>query len=902
MAKKKIAIGGITRNTSVHNSVDGTMDELVGWRCLDGNLRPAQEYEDTGLQLGLHEKLMYVHKYGDYCHYVIYKSGIDGNSLMVYSSIGREEDSVVLSTDIEEVLGVTSIGNILIVSTATGLKEYIYKSGSYGEFKRANLPLLEIRQKKESEIHSASTDVPAAVSPDKWYGEFELPSSGSQVNNFGDINFALENGSTFEWKRNNVKDEAYKKNWFVDGMYVRYGLRLYDGNYIYVSPPVLVKQIGDYVYQGYADYHRLDVDGDGYNDAYGIQYFRDSVVYSDTYSLSLVCTEAGSVDSDVYPAVDIFVSLPIDRYAGVDRISQTETFLSPDGGTTWDKEKGWYYTKWNVAKYRKPINPEENINYYKVAEIKTAELAVGYVKKMEVGDQMSYIEQLPALDYNTRPHEYYPGGMSVYNNRLHIYRLNERLFGGWILPYYTYTKTEDGTTSGTAINRAVSVVYLSDAAENYSAKAVHGEGESYLTLSELLSYPDGRATRLVIAWEDKPGLNRYKIDVLLTEHPFQDIAYYYKEGATIESMREMLSLAEFEELYNMATDNVIYRPNVMKVSELNNPSVFPVDTTYTIGSGTITATAVATKAISQGQFGQYPLYVFTSDGVYTMQTGLGDTVYSNMAPVSRHVCKNIDTICPIDDAVVFGTEQGLFVMQGGDAVNISVPIDEHGIINTEEHSLRAQSVAVTGKSYVRHTLRTLIREGKTAFHYKGGEILLYIPDSGIVYAYSITNRLWQSYSLKLSYTVERYPDLLLVSDMSLIPVEPLDASGTGQRVMELADEDASEVADEMLLVTQPMQLDSSLYYKGSVRLHILSYLAGGDDCMAKIGLLGSNDGIEYSIVWQREMMVKRLFNPVISLPGASYRFYSLVLYCNNVYKQSYINGFEIEYDNRFEEK
>lgn len=891
MAKKKIAIGGITRNTSVHNSVDGTMDELVGWRCLDGNLRPAQEYEDTGLQLGLHEKLMYVHKYGDYCHYVIYKSGIYGNSLMVYSSIGREEDSVVLSTDIEEVLGVTSIGNILIVSTATGLKEYIYKSGSYGEFKRANLPLLEIRQKKESEIHSASTDI-YLTEP------IALPSSGSQVNVFGDADFQINNGATFEWMRNNVKDEAYNKDWFVDDIYVRYGLRLYDGNYIYVSPPVLVKRIGDYVYQGYADYH--GVDGAPGNMDFGIDWFRDSIVYSDTYSLSLVCTEVGSVDSDVYPAVDIFVSLPIDQYAGVERVALTEVFDAPENGNWGDR--GWYYTKWNVAKYRKPINPEENINYYKVAEIKTAELAVGYVKKMEVGDQMSYIEQLPALDYNTRPHEYYPGGMSVYNNRLHIYGLNERLFGGWILPYYTYTKTEDGTTSGTAINRAVSVVYLSDAAENYSAKAVHEEGESYLTLSELLSYPDGRATRLVIAWEDKPGLNRYKIDVLLTEHPFQDIAYYYKEGATIESMREMLSLAEFEELYNMATDNVIYRPNVMKVSELNNPSVFPVDTTYTIGSGTITATAVATKAISQGQFGQYPLYVFTSDGVYTMQTGLGDTVYSNMAPVSRHVCKNIDTICPIDDAVVFGTEQGLFVMQGGDAVNISVPIDEHGIINTEEHSLRAQSVAVTGKSYVRHTLRTLIREGKTAFHYKGGEILLYIPDSGIVYAYSITNRLWQSYSLKLSYTVERYPDLLLVSDMSLIPVEPLDASGTGQRVMELADEDASEVADEMLLVTQPMQLDSSLYYKGSVRLHILSYLAGGDDCMAKIGLLGSNDGIEYSIVWQREMMVKRLFNPVISLPGASYRFYSLVLYCNNVYKQSYINGFEIEYDNRFEEK
>lgn len=887
MAKKKIAIGGITRNTSVHNSVDGTMDELVGWRCLDGNLRPAQEYKDTGLQLGLHEKLMYVHKYGDYCHYVIYKSGIDGNSLMVYSSIGREEDSVVLSTDIEEVLGVTSIGNILIVSTATGLKEYIYKSGSYGEFKRANLPLLEIRQKKESEIHSVMSDI--------YLTELTqlIPPSETDVINVGDMNFQVDNGATFQWQRNNVKDEAYKKNWFVDGMYVRYGLRLYDGNYIYVSPPVLVKRIGDYVYQGYGNYHSEDGD-------FGFDSFRNLETYSDTYSLSLVCTEVGSVDSDVYPAVDIFVSLPIDRYAGVDRVSETEVLNAPAGGNWGDK--GWYYTKWNVAKDRKPINPEENINYYKVAEIKTAELAVGYVKEMEVGDQMSYIEQLPVLDYNTRPHEYYPGGMSVYNNRLHIYGLNERLFGGWILPYYTYTKTEDGTTSGTAINRAVSVVYLSDAAENYSAKAVHGEGESYLTLSELLSYPDGRATRLVIAWEDKPGLNRYKIDVLLTEHPFQDIAYYYKEGATIESMREMLSQAEFEELYNMATDNVIYRPNVMKVSELNNPSVFPVDTTYTIGSGTITATAVATKAISQGQFGQYPLYVFTSDGVYTMQTGLGDTVYSNMAPVSRHVCKNIDTICPIDDAVVFGTEQGLFVMQGGDAVNISVPIDEHGIINTEVHSLRAQSVAVTGKSYVRHTLRTLIREGKTAFHYKGGEILLYIPDSGIVYAYSITNRLWQSYSLKLSYTVERYPDLLLVSDMSLIPVEPLDASGTGQRVMELADEDASEVADEMLLVTQPMQLDSSLYYKGSVRLHILSYLAGGDDCMAKIGLLGSNDGIEYSIVWQREMMVKRLFNPVISLPGASYRFYSLVLYCNNVYKQSYINGLEIEFDNRFEEK
>ena len=39
--------------------------------------------------------------------------------------------------------------------------------------------------------------------------------------------------------------------------------------------------------------------------------------------------------------------------------------------------------------------------------------------------------------------------------------------------------------------------------------------------------------------------------------------------------------------------------------------------------------ATATTALSTGQFGQFPLYVFTGEGVFALSVGTGDIAYAN---------------------------------------------------------------------------------------------------------------------------------------------------------------------------------------------------------------------------------------------------------------------------------
>ncbi len=66
--------------------------------------------------------------------------------------------------------------------------------------------------------------------------------------------------------------------------------------------------------------------------------------------------------------------------------------------------------------------------------------------------------------------------------------------------------------------------------------------------------------------------------------------------------------------------------NVLKVSALNSPMVFPVSQTYQPTNTEIVGLCSNTTALSQGQFGQPPLYVFATDGVYAMSVGTGNVV------------------------------------------------------------------------------------------------------------------------------------------------------------------------------------------------------------------------------------------------------------------------------------
>ena len=118
------------------------------------------------------------------------------------------------------------------------------------------------------------------------------------------------------------------------------------------------------------------------------------------------------------------------------------------------------------------------------------------------------------------------------------------------------------------------------------------------------------------------------------------------------------------------------RHNVMKVSMVENPFVFPAACTYTPSQSSIVGFSSNTTALSPGQFGQFPLYVFCSDGIWAMSVDTsGSVAYLTCNQVSREVCVNPASICGVGDGVLFAGKQGLMFIAGNSVSRVSAAVD-----------------------------------------------------------------------------------------------------------------------------------------------------------------------------------------------------------------------------------
>ena len=115
--------------------------------------------------------------------------------------------------------------------------------------------------------------------------------------------------------------------------------------------------------------------------------------------------------------------------------------------------------------------------------------------------------------------------------------------------------------------------------------------------------------------------------------------------------------------------------NVLFVSTHQNPFVFPVSSRITLPVGKILSVSSNTEAISQGQFGQFPLYAFTDDGIWALEVA-SDGKYTARQAVSREVAIN-SNIMQMDKALAFITAKGVSLLSGQNTEHISEIIREN---------------------------------------------------------------------------------------------------------------------------------------------------------------------------------------------------------------------------------
>ena len=118
--------------------------------------------------------------------------------------------------------------------------------------------------------------------------------------------------------------------------------------------------------------------------------------------------------------------------------------------------------------------------------------------------------------------------------------------------------------------------------------------------------------------------------------------------------------------------------NAINVSAPYNPFVFPVNYSYSFG-GEIKDIATSYLPISSTQVGQYPITVFTTNGIYALEQGSGAVLYGNVVPLQPHVIEGKALSTP--HGAFFTSSKNLYVLSGREAFSVSQALDGHRELN-----------------------------------------------------------------------------------------------------------------------------------------------------------------------------------------------------------------------------
>lgn len=121
--------------------------------------------------------------------------------------------------------------------------------------------------------------------------------------------------------------------------------------------------------------------------------------------------------------------------------------------------------------------------------------------------------------------------------------------------------------------------------------------------------------------------------------------------------------------------------NEINVSAPFNPFVFPVNYSYSFG-GEIIDIATSYLPISATQIGQYPLTIFTTNGIYAMEQGSGQVLYGNIVPLQPHVIDGKATSTPY--GTFFISSKDLYLLSGREAANVSGVLHGDRELNLKE--------------------------------------------------------------------------------------------------------------------------------------------------------------------------------------------------------------------------
>ena len=748
--RQEVILKGLTHSPSDYDCQDGELSTCLNLINEDGALHTIQQpiIVESSKNITIHKyssiELLHkvTHNHAIHSHYIIRSSDPQDRERwgwIEHDSVDDTPTEFLLGDDFH-VNSVCAIGNVLCFVGVKTTKYAIWKNGSYLVFGKDDLHFgVEIANTYHQDL---TLKVEAGDDFYKYFivedGNLKLYFNTSAIGTrkmFTDLD-AIANKKLAE-----LGTEYLKRNVFGVA-----ALRLYDGTYINVSNPFVLPSAESNFISRKINVYKNPVTPTAPNGK-----TITSGVGINKYTIEI--REIGNLQQydDIVQGVDVFLTngesfYQIDKSYPLASQDDIEWLFLDDMGA-----RDVHDTIGNMPFYHSIFIPLSEFGYPQV------------VKRPTQTEENISLADLNRISF---------GGTTAitYNNRLHIAGIRKNIDSSLVRQPYGY-KNEEYLTAIYEIPTNNGTYYLNGYIGNWQ---------------DIIAVPISDVKEIVV-YEKRTSGYRKKRFTLYSPSNF-GLSFFVKTltggiddimGGDWHNITESdwNAIKQKADSFAVSNSDDSYQPSLIRVSEADNPLVFHAKNSVQVGSSIVSAMAANTRPISEGQFGDAPLYAFTDEGVWVLMLGEEGT-YIARQPANRDICSNPNGILQIDDAVLFPTERGIMMQRGRESECITDVLDGFPFDFTLIYShskenlyypisiLELQDFEDGEVAYVR--FRKYMKNANMIYDYYDSRIIVFNPRYSYAYVYSLKSNLWGTMVNVFAKRVNSYPESYAINNAGKI--------------------------------------------------------------------------------------------------------------------------------------
>ncbi|MQN15096.1 hypothetical protein [Segatella copri] len=854
--RQEVILKGLTHSPSDYDCQDGELATCLNLINEDGALHPIHQpvVAEQNITLDAGDTIELVHKVTHnetiHSHYIIRKS----DDTWYWMEKGGDGTKNTIDLNGFHVNAVTAVGNIVNFVGEISIKYLYWIDDNYELFDRDNFNYGINIGFNDYDYKGGAAEF--SLGDEFWdYVTYESSSSGRKITGMN-VNQVSKVFNMFDAVINKTLSDKGKQwqKYFVFGVAA---IRLYDGTYYSISNIFKL---------GWNDSTLSSVSVDPYNKRL---WSIGPVIAAWTISANI-----DNLDkiSNLIQGIDIFLS-KAESFVNLE--SAAAKYVVPELN---DRDQGDMF--FTMMSGKEAANAIDSLSFYHSLFISKDEFGKELqLKRVEGTEESLPLANLYRSDL---------GGKCAitYNNRLHVGNVKEG-YNVDLISNITPNRAnvEELKTEGIVRVKASNKEFWCNV-DDLGARLYYFVCVPILNVSEITFYL-------------KTGTSLFEKSTV-NLHSSETTAFsFYVAGEGKENVPQFAlpwEKSSEEEWNNIVSKYENYKTNtnalpyssVVKVSEAENPLIFPAKNSVQVGSSIINALAANTRPISEGQFGDAPLYAFTDEGVWVLMLGEEGT-YIARQPANRDICSNPKGILQIDDAVLFPTERGIMMQRGRESECITDVLDDYpfDFLSIYSHSTKDKTypnkllalgnIPESDVKYVR--FRKYLEEAGMIYDYYDSRIIVFNPNYTYAYVYSLKSNMWGTMHNVFNKRVNIYPESYAT-----------DKEG---KILDVYVKEPTENVP-FFLCSRPLTLGQDAYktmFDCITRGYFSSIQAG------KCGmvLFGSNDLVNWYYVGSSVNMYLR------NLVGSPYKYFRLALMGNLAPKES-ISALSTEFQSRLQNK